>query len=192
MTIHRLQIAFMTGRSNPKCWHLSVTQRMFLERMAAPQRHLVLMNFPYRTNSGPVKNNPLWLASLQNAKEYLAARHASFVINYKHSVTALLEQSAHTVLLAGSCGLELFNCLQLEQHWLERTSVFAYGPVARRLPCCQTLLIQGRRDLISRLWVRQADLNISTGHLGYLQNHEMVTHCQAFIEAVEQERFIAS
>ena len=66
---------------------------------------------------------------------------------------ARLRLADRTLFLAGSSGLELLYNLDLPNADLARIHVFAYGPVARRLPACDACFVQGR-DLISRLFFR--------------------------------------
>ena len=50
MSINDLQIAFITGRSNPNSCLLSPLQSAFIQRLAAPGRRLIMCNFPYTEN----------------------------------------------------------------------------------------------------------------------------------------------
>lgn len=185
MTSTRLQIAFITGRSNPACWHLSGTQQGFLSRLAAPGRRLVPFNFPYVECLGSRVHVPLWLASFRNSLEYLGSRRPAFVDSYRPAVIELLSQAPHTLFLAGSCGLELLNNLTLPSEWHDRVSVFAYGPVAKDLPPFRSWLVQGRSDLLSRYWIRHVDQLVGAGHLDYLESADVLSRCQAFVECIE-------
>lgn len=71
-----LQIAFLTGQSDPASCALSTEQGAFLRQLQGTGRQLVDCNYPYRRNSAPHRRTPLWRASLSNARQYLAARHA--------------------------------------------------------------------------------------------------------------------
>lgn len=183
---NHLQIAFITGRSDPNNCLLSPIQSAFIQRLAAPGRRLVMHNFPYVDNGQTVyRIQSLPKASYYNAREYLNSRQNGFAARYHSSVYSLLEQAVHTVFLAGSCGLELFNNLKLPTDLLSNVSVFAYGPVARIRPNVQHQLVQGQRDFISKLWFRQADIYVAGGHLDYLSHPEVFAHCEAFIRLVE-------
>ncbi|MEG1124991.1 MAG: hypothetical protein RSE62_22980, partial [Citrobacter sp.] len=93
----------------------------------------------------------------------------------------MLASASHTLLLSGSCGLELFNQLHLLPEWLARVSVFAFGPVAGRRPDCHHLLVQGDQDWISRCWFRQADQRIACSHMNYLEQPQLAALCRRFI-----------
>jgi hypothetical protein len=103
---------------------------------------------------------------------------------YRAAVEDLLSRAPHTVLLIGSCGLELFVNLRLDSRWLERTTVFAFGPVARSLPSCRCVLVQGRRDWISRIFLYRADHLIDSHHLDYLTQEEVLLRCDSVVDEV--------
>lgn len=145
------------------------------------------LNFPWiPLPEGRYAATPLLRASVNNAREYLGSRRAGFVQHYQSSAVQLIERADHTLLLSGSCGLELFNNLQLPPALMQRVSVFAYGPVARKRPDCRHLLVQGHRDWISRLWFSQSDVQIDCGHMDYLVQPEMVTLCRGFIHSLDE------
>lgn len=100
---------------------------------------------------------------------------------YQPLALALLERADRTLLLSGSCGLELFNNLHLPAEVLSRVSLFAYGPVARKRPACRHLLVQGHRDAISRLWFPQVDRRIESGHMDYLTRPDLPELCRRFM-----------
>ncbi|WP_374519520.1 hypothetical protein [Undibacterium squillarum] len=181
---HTLQIAMLNGRSNPANWALSPAQQAFLRQLGGADRHLTGMNFPYLPVEKAYQPTALLRASLANSKEYLNARIPWFRRRYRPVVQALLQQAEHTVFVAGSCGLELLNCLQLAPSDLEKISVFAYGPVARARPACHSLLVQGRADWISRRWFADADIVVDADHLNYLQQDEVLQHCRQFIDRI--------
>jgi hypothetical protein len=85
---------------------------------------------------------------------------------------------------AGSCGLELFNNLQLPVDAIRKVSVFAYGPVARRRPDCVHLLVGATRDSISKHYFPAPDHIVDCGHMNYLSNPIVRTLCREFIERV--------
>jgi hypothetical protein len=189
MSAVRVQIAFFTGRSNPASCALSPIQTAFLERLRRPGRQLEPLNFPYRPAAMPYESVGLIRASINNALDYLGSRRGAFRERYRPAVEALLSRAPHTVLLMGSCGLELFVNLALDAHCLERTTVFAFGPVARSLPPCRCVLVQGRRDWISRVFVDRADHLIEGHHLDYLLQEEVLECCESLVdEVVSAER----
>lgn len=181
-----LQIAFITGRSHPDCWLLSPQQSTFLERLDLASVPSVNVNFPWQEpGAWEYKDVGLLRASVNNAREYLRSRQQSFVHRYQPSALRLFARADRTLLLSGSCGLELFNNLYLPAEVLSRISLFAYGPVARRRPACRHLLVQGRRDVISRLWFSKADIRIGGGHMDYLTRPELPELCQQFMAEEE-------
>jgi hypothetical protein len=177
----RVQIAFLTGRSNPDSCALSPTQQTFLERLSGTGRLLVPYNFPYEPTACPYRRTSLLRASLNNFREYRNSRRPGYRQRYAPALKALLAQAPRTVFLAGSCGLELLCNLRLEADDLARTFVFAFGPVARALPDCNRVVVQGRRDWLSRGFVAQPDYAIACGHLDYLGNERVQQLCEALI-----------
>ncbi|WP_312949458.1 hypothetical protein [Superficieibacter sp.] len=173
-----LQVAFITGRSQPDNSALSPAQRAFIEALDLPGG---AVNFPWPAQTQCWTQTPLIRASLNNARDYLYSRRPAFARTYQDEALALLASADRTLLLAGSCGLELFNNLQLPAMQLSRVNVFAYGPVARRRPDCRHLLVQGQQDWISRLWFPKADERIRCGHMNYLAQPELAALCRRFI-----------
>ncbi|MEQ7894563.1 hypothetical protein [Xanthomonas arboricola] len=183
-----LQIAFLTGQSDPESCALSMQQQHFLQQLQGPGRRLIDSNYPYRLDSPPHRHMPLWRASVSNAHQYLAARAARVADADRTRVVALLEQAPTTVLLAGSCGLQLLTALRLPQVLRTRLAVFAYGPVCNAPATFgQLCVIQGSGDWISRaLFAGAPDLMPACGHLHYLRDAAVLAECQAFIAQVEQ------
>lgn len=187
MTRRDLQIAFITGRSRRDNGALSPQQLAFLQRVAG-EHQVVAMNFPWASSSARWQATGLVRACLNNAREYLGARRASFALCYRQQAVEMLAAAEHTLLLSGSCGLELFNQLSLPPALLARTSVFAFGPVARRRPDCHHLLVQGQQDWISRCWFRQVDERLACGHMNYLAQPQLVALCNRFIADIRSQR----
>ncbi|PPT96782.1 hypothetical protein XaraCFBP7407_08080 [Xanthomonas arboricola pv. arracaciae] len=183
-----LQIAFLTGQSDPESCALSMQQQHFLQQLQGPGRRLIDCNYPYRSASPPHQHMPLWRASVSNAHQYLAARAARVADADRTRVVALLEQAPTTVLLAGSCGLQLLTALRLPQVLRTRLAVFAYGPVCNAPATFgQLRVVQGNGDWISRaLFAGAPDLTPACGHLHYLRDAAVLAECQAFIAQVEQ------
>lgn len=179
----RWQVAFLTGQSDPLSCALSALQRHFLDSLAAPVT--VDGNFPYAAPARAFRPTPLLRASLNNARQYLRSRKPGFRDTYRPAMEALLTRSDRTLLLAGSCGLELFNNLDLSRSLLERCAVFAYGPVARRRPDCEHRLLQGRYDALSRWYFPRVDLRVDAGHLNYLDNAHVLQHCRAWFSQLQ-------
>ncbi|NTZ51099.1 hypothetical protein [Citrobacter gillenii] len=175
-----LQIAFITGRSRADNCSLSPAQATFIQQVVGHHQH-VDVNFPWTVQSVPWLATGLLRASVNNAREYLGAQHVSFALRYRQQALEMLASASHTLLLSGSCGLELFNQLHLLPEWLARVSVFAFGPVAGRRPDCHHLLVQGDQDCISRCWFRQADQRIACSHMNYLEQPQLAALCRRFI-----------
>ncbi len=182
----RVQIAFLTGQSDPRRCALSPAQDAFLHQLSGAGRQLLTHNFPYRQDDQPYAITPLWRASLRNGTQYLAARRETVGMRHRDHVLDLLERTPRTILLTGSCGLELLHCLKLPPDVLARLSVFAYGPVARHTPACRWMAVQGRRDWISRLGFRGPVTRVEGGHMNYLLQDDVMRHCRAFIASVMQ------
>jgi len=96
----------------------------------------------------------------------------------------MLTQADRTVLLAGSCGLELLANLRLPELVLSRLHVFAYGAVARRRPQVDIVAVHGRRDWIARPWRKHDDLFVDCHHMNYLASPEVLARCTDFIARV--------
>lgn len=167
-----LQVAFLTGQSRPPSAALSPAQAAFLAALPVPDGGRCGRNFPY-PSGGEDRYAPasLWPASWRNGAQYLRSRRGDFGRRHRPAVERLLAGADHTLFLAGSCGLELFNNLELPAEILCRVSVFAYGPVARRRPgCAACFLVQGRGDFLSRRYFPTVDARVDAGHLGYLSD----------------------
>ncbi len=183
-----LQIAFLTGRSDPRSAALSPLQTAFLDTLPAPDGWKVRVNFPYPAAAPPFRATPLLLASWRNSCQYLASRRAAFAGRHRAAVLDRLAAAERTLLLAGSSGLELLANLRLPAAALARLHVFAYGPVARRLPDCDCRLVQGRRDWISRAGLRPGGAaRVDSGHLGYLADPAVLRLCSEYLQELRSE-----
>ena len=178
------QIALLTGQSDRRRWALSPAQRDFLASVSMPQGARVGNNFPYWTGSPDYRPSPLAKASINNALIYIWSRSRAFRDTYSHSVLQLIAGRERTIFLAGSCGLELFNNLNLPVDVIRKVSIFAYGPVARRRPDCVHLLVGATRDSISKHYFPAPDHIVDSGHMNYLSNPIVRTLCREFIERV--------
>ena len=183
----RLQIAFLTGRSDPASCLLSPLQARFLAGLAAPGRALVGRNFPYDERTGPHCSVPLWRAGWRNLREHLRASRRSFAAAHIASVERQLEAADHTVLLAGSCGLRLLLGLRLPAERWQRIHVFAFGNVQRRRPPGRCQVVVGRADWLARLLGGRADQVVAGGHLRYLEQSEVAASCAEFVRSIERE-----
>lgn len=183
-----LQIAYITGRSRPGYAQLSPVQSAFINQLARPERRLIRLNFPYfchADNTPGIRPARLLTASFNNSRDYYTSRYHSFQQRYQSSVAELLAQAKNTVLLAGSCGLELFNNLHLPGELMPSTTLIAYGAVARKRPACRHILIQGDRDWLSKIYFRSVDYKVSCGHMNYLSSPEVFAICERYIAHID-------
>ena len=179
-----LQVAFLTGQSDaPRC-ALSPVQRAFLDALPLPAPARLPLNFPYDGGTEPWRHTSLLAASINNARLYLASRRPDFAARHAPRVIRELTRTPRTLILAGSSGLEILANLRLPREALDRLHVFAYGPVARRLPDCPCVLVQGRRDWVSRWWFRTVDHRVECTHLDYLESPEVLALCVRTLDAL--------
>ncbi|HEV3088708.1 MAG TPA: hypothetical protein VGX96_15970 [Candidatus Elarobacter sp.] len=183
----RLQVAFFTGQSDPPSCALAPDQEAFLDALPVTESERVRYNFPFDETTPPWAAIPLWRASLNNIGQFYRSRGAAFARAHREAVLTMLSSAERTVLLAGSCGIELLNNLALPEGVLRTVFVFGYGPAARRRPACRHLLVGSRRDLISRFWFTVPDAWVGVGHLDYLASDELRARCVAFIERARTE-----
>jgi hypothetical protein len=186
-TLPRLQIMFLTGRSDPRSCALSPVQARFLGSLAAPGRALVDRNFPYSRQTEPHRAVPVWLAGWRNLRDHLRAGWPAFAAKHAAAVERQLDAAEHTVVLAGSCGLRLLLGLRLAAERWQRIRVFAFGNVQRRRPPCRCHAVVGRNDRIARWCGGSGDQRVPGGHLDYLEQPEVAAACAAFVAAVEHE-----
>lgn len=163
-----VQVCFLTGRSDPRTTALSAAQRAFLEALPLAPAERVAVNFPYARPSRPWRATPILLASARNTRDHLGSRHPRFARTHAEAVRARFARADRTLVLAGSCGLELLANLRLDAADLAGVHVLAYGPVARRAPAVRLEVVVGSRDRLARPWAGRADHLIDSGHLDYL------------------------
>lgn len=185
---HPLQAMFLTGQSDPDRCALSPEQQAFLDALPLPAAARLALNFPYRADTAPWRPIPVLIGSVNNTRQYVRSRQESFAAQHAPDVQRLLARARRTVILAGSCGLELLVNLRLPRDVLDTVHVFAYGPAARRLPDCACVLVQGRRDWVSRCWFRAVDHRVACGHRDYLQSPEVLRLCVQLLRSLEVEQ----
>ncbi|MGE6332858.1 hypothetical protein [Stenotrophomonas sp. NPDC077659] len=184
----QLQLAFLTGQSDPARCALSPVQRAFGEALLAPGRTLHPCNFPYDAATPEHRPAALLAASVHNSRHYLRSRQPAFSAAHAPAMTRLLQAAPHTLLLVGSCGLELLANLDLPPALMQRCSVLAYGPVARRAPVVAHLqVLVGRRDWVSRLGWRGTRQWIDSGHMDYLQQPAVRAIASELAARLQQE-----
>ena len=198
-----LQVALLTGRSDPCSAALTPVQARFLEALGDPDVALVPTNFPWpleasarnlaepadgRVRSSPV---PLLVASVRNAAQYLGSRRRTWAARHRPTLESLVRQSERTVLVCGSCGLELLSNLGADRATLARIDVLAIAPVARALPRCRrVVLVRGRRDRISPLWIDAVDHLVDGGHMDVFENRQVIDLARELVAAARRERFV--
>lgn len=163
-----IQVCFLTGRSDPGNTALSPAQLAFLRALPLADDERVEANFPYDVPTGQWRRTPLPLASVRNGWDHFGSRHPRFAERHADEVRERFARADRTLVLAGSCGLELLANLRLGSDVLSRVQVLAYGPVARRAPEVDLEVVVGDRDALARPWARRADHVIASGHLDYL------------------------
>ncbi|MBM7505631.1 hypothetical protein ACFPER_00845 [Agromyces aurantiacus] len=180
-----LLVGFLTGRSDPSTTALSPAQSAFLDALPVAAHERLDVNFPYAPASGPWRPTPLPLASVRNARDYAGSRRPSFARRHAAAVGEALARADRTLVLAGSCGLELLANLGLDAAALAGVHVLAYGPVARSRPAASLEVVVGRRDALARAWVRRTGLvdhEVDAGHLDYLASPEFAAIASAAVE----------
>ncbi|HDS1038341.1 TPA: hypothetical protein QDZ42_000347 [Stenotrophomonas maltophilia] len=182
-----LQLAFLTGQSDPAHCALSPLQRAFGQALQAPGRRLHPCNFPYDIATAAHRPTPLLSASWHNSRHYLRSRHSGFAQAHGAAMHGLLHAAPHTLLLVGSCGLELLANLRLPPALMQRCSVLAYGPVARSAPAATHLeILVGRQDWVSRLGWRGARRWVDSGHMDYLRQPAVLAIARDLAGRIEQ------
>jgi hypothetical protein len=185
MSAGNFTVAFITGHSVRGCTGLSQEQRDFQQRSGIPLEHWQPHNFPYQKTFPFPEPFQLLSASFNNVCHYLSSRHSSFAAAHRASVSEHLSTYDTILLLAGSCGLELFNNLHLPEGIRRRIHLFAYGPISRRLPeAASYQIVQGTQDFLSRLYHPRADHRYPCPHMGYLLATETLHHFKAYARRV--------
>lgn len=179
----RLRVCFLTGRSDRSNTALSPAQLAFLDALPLTAEERLDVNFPYRPASAPWRPTPLPIASVRNVRDYFGSRRAGFAREHAAAVRTAFAEADRTLVLAGSCGLELLANLQLDAQILARVHVIAYGPVARSRPDAAGIeTVAGRADALARRSTGAPDHEIDATHLDYLSSPEMRAIVVATIE----------
>lgn len=180
-----LQVAFLTGQSDPPGAALSPAQAAFLAALPVPAAWKVPVNFPYPACSPPFRPVALPRASWNNVRQFAASHGKAFAARHRAAVLGLLARAERTFLLAGSCGLHLLARLELPLPELARLHVFAYGAVAWRRPACDIRQVRGRRDRVARTLSRVAlsgsDWWVEGSHLDYLRDPQVLALCSDYL-----------
>jgi hypothetical protein len=176
-----VKIALLTGLSNPCNCALSDVQRTFIASLRFPEAWKVYCNFPWTAPVAPATATPLWRAGLHNGWQFLAASTPLYRRIAKMHWDALLSSTEHLLIITGSCGLQIANCL-LSGHppCKTRIDILGFGPVAWRRPPVKYRLVQNENDPISHCFFRKTeDILTGSGHMTYLED-------QRFLEIAEQ------
>ena len=179
-----LQVIFLTGQSDPVRCALSPEQQAFLDALPVPAAAKLPLNFPYRADTAPWRPIPIAIGSVNNGRQYLRSRRPAFAADHAAPMQRVLARAHRTLILAGSCGLELFVNLRLPREALAGMHIFAYGPVARHLPDCACMLVQGRRDWMSRWCFPRAEPRVDCGHRDYLRSPEVLRLCSELLQRI--------
>lgn len=181
----RPRITFLTGQSDPACCTLSPTQAALLAELqrCAEGVDCIALNYPWRAYSGDWRPQPLWRASLANARQYLAARRADEPA--LPTARAWLLEAPRSLLLVGSCGLSLLEALlrEADRHQRSRIRAISYGGVGPRWPSgVDGHAVTGGHDWISGLLgprtfdgANVTRQTLACGHMDYLQRPDART-----------------
>lgn len=183
----KLQVLHLTGQSDPRSCALSPVQHAFLDDLPLPEAAKVRLNFPYDATLASYRKVPIWLGSLRHLVLFLRIRllRTAWAARHRPGVEAQLRQAEHTLVLAGSIGLDLLGRLDLPRDLLDRLTVVAYGAVATRPPACRTLRVASSRDHLARWWPR--DLEVRSGHLDYLTSPELAALCARIVTELAED-----
>ncbi|MEV5003520.1 hypothetical protein [Nocardioides sp. LML1-1-1.1] len=178
----RLQVLYLTGQSDPRSCALSPVQDAFLDALPVPEAAKIRLNFPYDGALAPPHGSewrkvPIWLGSLRHLVLFVRIRllMTGWAARHRPGVEAQLARAEHTLVLAGSIGLDLLGRLDLPREVLDRLTVVAYGAVATRPPRCRTIRVASSSDHLARWWPR--DVEVRSGHLDYLDSPELAALC---------------
>ncbi len=182
-----LRVVFLTGQSDPRSCDLSPVQRAFLDGLPVEERARGRLNFPYREGLAPHRPTPLVTASWHNARATVSSALPGFAAQHRASVATELALAERTLVLAGSCGLQLLQGVHLPPAVLARLHVLAYGPVTWGSSTVAAETVLGRRDRVSRVSHSTADHVVDCGHLDYLTCPQFATIAAAAARRLTQE-----
>lgn len=170
------RLILLTGQSSFRSSRLSPAQVEFLHAVAPPRVELLANGFPYHAGFDGAAGTPgLLAASMRNA---LQVGWCLLSPAYRRSVAEVLSTVLRNTrealyIVTGSCGLQI-----LASAWPLltvpdglRVRVVAVGPALVRagaLPIDRVAVVQGRRDVWSRLLYRgRPETRCESGHLDY-------------------------
>jgi hypothetical protein len=135
-----------------------------MDSLELPEEWKVWRNFPF-VGSRPLRDVSLMRASLSNAVHFVAAGMGTGRQCRMRHWQALVESTGRLLLITGSCGLELARDLE-QLAGYRKVALLALGPVAWRRPRLALEMVQGERDLVSRLWMgKVGGCGLRTGHM---------------------------
>jgi hypothetical protein len=171
-----VKIALLTGLSNPWSCALSDVQRAFMAALEFPEAWKVYRNFPWIAADHPAAATPLWRAGFHNGWQFLAASTPLYRRIAKTHWDAVLRSTGHVLIIAGSCGLQIVNCLlRGRPSRAARIDVLGFGPVAWRRPPVKCRLVRNERDIVSRCFFRKTEVLLAgSGHMNYLEDRRLI------------------
>ncbi|AJQ97698.1 hypothetical protein [Gynuella sunshinyii] len=182
-----LGIAFLTGQPHLDSCSLSQDQQQFAQQLIRRGVHLEPLNFPYREGMKPYRQQSPVATALTLSWQYLRSRTQQFSDNYSACLRDLINKHPRTLFLAGHCGLEFLNNIELPESCHHRIHVLAYGPIARCRLNYPTMLVQGRRDWISKIFFSDTDFQIQCGVSDYLRSPELLQLARLKIDKLLQD-----
>lgn len=181
-----MKAIFISGQSNRHCCQLSPIQKNLSDFLSKEGVTVSPLNFPYDTQMSSYHETNLLNASWSNGLQYFFSRKPRFEKQYRAKVIKQFEEEGYCIVLAGSCGLELFNNLHLPDNILKNLHVIAYGPVARAQPKSQFTMIQGRDDWLSKFFFKEVNYLVDCGHMNYLESDDVISALLEIITAIKK------
>lgn len=164
------RVALLTGQSSFVSSALSPAQISFLRAVAPAGASVLEMGFPFDSSflGEGFRETGMAGASLRNARQVgWALRSERFRGIVRARLGMLAGAAARTVLITGSCGLQLANIW-----WPGK--VIALGPACLGELRVRAYVVRGRRDGWSRLFYRgRVDRECGCGHLDYWESEEV-------------------
>lgn len=180
-----MKIAFMTGLSSWNNNKLSPIQETFLNNLKTEEKNKIYLNFPFIDKNQVYKKPHIILASISNACQYFLSK-TIWIKKHQKELRELLKTEKVLLLLVGSCGLEILRNMDLSTMDRNKIHVITYGGVAKKTPDYKYItLVQGDKDWISRLWIKEYDLIIQSDHMNYLESEELLNFTNQYIEKLE-------
>ena len=164
------RVALLTGQSSFVSSALSPVQVSFLRAVAPAGASVLEMGFPFDSSflGDGFREAGMATASWRNARQVgWALGSARFRGIVRARLEMLFGAASRTILIAGSCGLQLANL-----GW--PGEVVALGPACLGMLRVRAYVVRGRGDGWSRLLYRgRVDRACGCGHLGYWESEEV-------------------